>query len=81
MVEINLCGTRFLRLVHVCLDQGILKDTISNTLTWKMDNKKYDFSLVYNVVNFWENYLGKKKVTCYGQPSVYLLNSVPKYKV
>ena len=52
MVEINLCGTRFLRLVHVCLDQGILKDTISNTLTWKMDNKKYDFSLVYNVVNF-----------------------------
>lgn len=64
MVEINLCGTRFLSLVHICLDQGILKGTISNTLTWKMDNKKYDFSLVYNVVNFnfWENYVEKK---CY----------------
>lgn len=80
MVEISLCGTRFLKLVHVCLDQGILKDTISNTLTWKMENKKYDF----HWFTMWltlasEETMWEKKVTCYGQPSVYLLNSVPKY--
>lgn len=65
MVEINLCGTIFLRLVHVCLDQSIFKDTISNTLIWKTDNKeKHHFSSAYNVLNFfnfWENYMEKKK--------------------